>query len=299
MRRILVTAISGDIGNGVLKILQEEKDVLLFGCDCNAVAVGMDLVSKFWQCPLAVHENYIDFILKICENYNIEYLIPVNEREIEIIGKNRHLFDARNIKLVIQQDNVLNICLDKARTMEFLDENGFDIPKTLSNIKYICKPRKSNGSKNMIVGNLLEALDSDDYIIQEYIEGEGEYTVGIFKNADIENIIAFRRVLKNGYSYQVELVKDKKLHEIAHKVATLLNLSGYINIQLMLKNKRYYIFEINPRISGTVRFRDGLGFRDVIWWLDMLDGKKVEQYECKCKKAVGIKELNEKFLIKE
>ncbi len=37
MRRILVTAISGDIGNGILKILKENGETG-FGCDVNAYA---------------------------------------------------------------------------------------------------------------------------------------------------------------------------------------------------------------------------------------------------------------------
>lgn len=301
MRRILVTAISGNIGNGILKILKEEKETTLFGCDCNSLAAGMDLVSKFWQCPLAVDKNYIPFLLEKCRQYNITHLIPVNEREIEIIGQNRTLFEKNHVKLVIQSSHVLEICLDKAKTMLYLEKMGLHVPKTLTNIRYICKPLKSNGSKNIIQNSIVEQshLQNENYLIQEYIEGEGEFTVGIFKNENIENIIAFRRVLKDGYSYQVELVKDNLLFDIAHRVAEVLDLSGYINIQLILKDGTYYIFEINPRISGTVRFRDSLGFRDVIWWLDLLDGNPIAKYECPYNKAIGIRELNEKFLVKE
>lgn len=42
MRKILVTAVSGDIANGILKILQEQ-DAELYGCDVNSIAAGMDL----------------------------------------------------------------------------------------------------------------------------------------------------------------------------------------------------------------------------------------------------------------
>ena len=42
-----------------------------------------------------------------------------------------------------------------------------------------------------------------------------------------------------------------------------------------------------------------LGFNDVLWWLDLLDGKHTEPYTCPYRTAVGIRELNEKMLIKE
>ena len=48
-----MTAISGDIGNGVLKILKDTGDEL-YGCDVNRIAVGMDLVKVFWQSSYAV-----------------------------------------------------------------------------------------------------------------------------------------------------------------------------------------------------------------------------------------------------
>lgn len=33
-------------------------------------------------------------------------------------------------------------------------------------------------------------------------------------------------------------------------------------------------FEINARLSSTVHFRYLMGFQDVIWWIQILDGEK-------------------------
>lgn len=308
MRRILVTAVSGDIANGILKILQHE-DNILYGCDVNEIAVGMDLVRQFWQCRYAADEYYIDELLQKCEQYNITHLIPVNEREIEAVGKNRDRFLAMGVKPVIQSREVLDICLDKYKTACFLSENGLTVPATydMSSLpedgdrRFICKPRKSNGSKNIFWYAPDKAsesgIESGDYVVQEYIDSDEEYTIGVFGQCGCINTIIFRRELKNGYSNLVKLAHDEEMEAIAGRVAGLFDLSGYINIQLKKYNGRYYIFEINPRISGTVRFRHMLGFSDVIWWLDMLDGKKIEKYNCQYSEAVGIRELNEKYLI--
>ena len=312
MRRILVTAISGDIGNGILKILKENKDIHIFGCDVNEIAVGMDLVEEFWQSKYAVEDGYIEELLEKCKKYEITHLIPVNEREIEVIGKERFRFEKNHIKLVLQSENILEICLDKYITAKFLSQNGFDVPMTyiskneIPDIKktYICKPRKSNGSKNIFVFYPDENKEIDDkkqenLVFQEYIECDDEYTIGVFKYKDVINTIAFKRKLKNGYSNQVDLSHDEKLVQIAKKIAEIMQLEGYINIQLRKQKNRYYIFEINPRISGTVRFRHMLGYTDVLWWLDVLDSKSVELYRCPYKKALGIRELNEKYLVLE
>lgn len=309
MRKILVTAISGDIGNGILKILKAEDNVL-YGCDVNEIAVGMDLVEVFWQSRYAVDAGYIDELLEKCEQYGITHLIPVNEREIERVSKERQRFEKKGIKLVIQEPEILSICLDKWKTAEKLASYGMDVPATYLDIRevdgqdgrYICKPRKSNGSKDIFIYSPKdETMDvpTGDYVIQEYIDSEEEYTVGVYRQDQVVNVIAFKRQLKNGYSHQVELEESEALNKLAHTIADRLDLKGYINIQLRKKGDRYYIFEINPRISGTVRFRHMLGYSDVIWWLNMLDGKKVTPYQCQYHKAVGIRELNEKYLILE
>lgn len=313
MRKILVTAISGDIGNGILKILKSE-DNILYGCDVNEIAVGMDLVEEFWQCRYAVEEGYVDELLEKCIRYGITHLIPVNEREIEVIGSQRHRFEQADIKVVIQSQRILEICLDKYATAEFLADNGFDVPATYTSVsrrldtdkRYICKPRKSNGSKDIFVFSGSEAHNSvitdrisDSCILQEYIESDDEYTVGLFRQEPTVNIIIFRRKLKDGYSSQVELTENDTIYNMAVKIAKLLELEGYINIQLRRKDDRYYIFEINPRISGTVRFRHMLGYTDVLWWLDLLDQNEIKPYLQKYKKALGVRELNEKFLFLE
>ncbi len=308
MRKILVTAISGDIGNGVLKILKDTGDEL-YGCDVNRIAVGMDLVKVFWQSSYAVSENYIGELAEKCSEYGITHLIPVNEREIEVIDRNRKPFEERGIRLVMQSNRVLGTCLDKYLTAEELRKNGLPAPETFirhadlpdPEAVYIVKPRRSNGSKHIMKGKGSELSDEfdGDYVYQAYIDSDDEYTVGVFRDGDVLNTIAFRRQLKNGYSNLVELVHDEELDRIAAECARLFDLTGYINIQLRKKDGRYFIFEINPRISGTVRFRSMLGFNDVLWWLDLLDGKHTEPYTCPYRTAVGIRELNEKMLIKE
>ncbi len=308
MRRILVTAISGDIGNGILKILGEQE-CHLYGCDVNDIAVGMDKVEYFWKAKYAADEGYIEELLEKCEELQVTHLIPVNEREIEVISKERTRFEDKGIKILILDNSILECCLDKYETAVFLKKNGVEVPATFlseeaivdKRKKYICKPRRSNGSKNIFtyIPETEKADVSDEYVIQEYIDSEEEYTIGVFRAGDITNTISFKRELKNGYSYLVELSNDVHLKEIAERAAGLLDLEGYMNIQLRKSGEKYYIFEINPRISGTVRFRHMLGFSDVLWWLDMLDNKAVEKYTCGYNKAVGIRELNEKYLILE
>ena len=311
MRNILVTAISGNIGYGILKVLKSENQ-RLYGCDVNEIAAGMDLVEEFWQCRYAAEESYVDELLEQCVRRGITHLIPVNEREIEAVGAERKRFEEKHIQVLIQSRKILEICLDKYKTAIFLSQHGICVPKTYKDAaeiadkdgRYICKPRKSNGSKDILVftpgkQECLAGKKNGDYVFQEYIDSRKEYTAGVFRYRNTTNVIAFLRQLKDGYSNQVEFTEDVEIRQIAEKAADIFELEGYFNLQMRKKDGIYYVFEINPRISGTVRFRHLLGFTDVLWWLDAADGKEAEPYQSKYKKAVGVRELNEKYLILE
>lgn len=306
MRKILVTAISGDIGNGVLKILQGVK-CEAYGCDVNQYAAGMDKVKDFYKVPLASDENYIAQILEICKKRKIQYIIPTNERELEALSQNRSVFEKEKIHLVMQKNKVLELCLDKLKTMKFLESQEILTPCTCiateelkMGKKVIVKPRKSNGSKNIRIYEPEEALpiekQNENYIIQEYVPGDQEYTIGIFSDGKICNRIIFKRKLKNGYSDFVELIENKEIDEIAYKISSVFHLYGFINVQMREWEGKHYIIEINPRISGTVYFRHMLGYCDVLWWLDCMDGKDILPYVCNYEKAIGLRELCEKYV---
>lgn len=311
MRKILVTAISGNVSNGILQNLYEGEDIV-YGCDIYDYPVGMDKVQEFWKSDLAVEDCYIENLLKKCEEYDITHLIPVNEVEIEKISENRELFEKRNIKLLIQTENTIDTFLDKKKTIEFLEPYiSRNLPRLykkqemIDGSNYLIKMRKSCGSKFVkVVSSKAELekfnLEDGTYVIQEYLENEQEeYTVGVFSDGNTIRTIIFKRKLEHGYTSFVELVQCREIENLAKEVAKILNLQGFINIQLRKAGGEYKIFEINPRISGTVRFRYLLGFDDVNWWLDLLDGKAQPEYFPRYKKAIGMRELREKFVILE
>lgn len=167
----------------------------------------------------------------------------------------------------------------------------------------IVKPGSECGSRGIqIIHDKKEykmpASQKEDLIVQEYIgTPEEEYTVGLFSNGQDTKSIAFRRSIGySGMSKMVERIKDRKIDQIVRTVADAFRLEGAINIQMRKQAEEYYIFEINPRISSTVGVRYLLGFKDVKWWLDLLDGKKEEIcYISEKKPVIGIRTLGEKI----
>ena len=137
-----------------------------------------------------------------------------------------------------------------------------------------------------------------DYIFQEYIEGD-EYTCGLYgSESDIRTII-FKRELKGGLTGHGILVEDSKIENLLIKIAQNIKLKGSINVQLRKTKTDAFVFEINPRFSSTVLFRDKLGFHDLIWSLKEACNLPIEEYKPMNKNIEFYKMYDEIVSIKE
>lgn len=311
-RTILVSAIGGDVGHSVLKCLLHENDTLI-GCDVIQYPTGLDMVDDSFISLPANHVNYVSHLLEKCQKYKVSHFIPISEPEISVVINHLDKFENAKIKVVINKKDITHCCLDKYLTAKKLKSNGLNVPDSYlvddfepSGKRYIVKLRKSWGAKLLKVITTKKELDeirvsqSAPLIIQEYIdEPDNEYTVGVFSDGNEVRVIPFKRKLQGGYTKFVELIHDETIIHDAIKAAKKFGLVGSFNIQLRKSNGINYIFEINPRLSGTVHFRHLLGFKDVIWWLDTIDQLKIDEYENTYTRAIGVREMNEKFLLVE
>ncbi len=309
----LITAIGGDIGNSVLSCMNQEfPQSSLFGCDITPYVPGCDKVEGLFLVPPYMDEEYyITVLLKKCRKHKITHILPMTEGEIKVFNRNRNKFYAENIKLMINSPYILDTTFSKYRTAEAIKNIGLKSPETWKpkEIPYkgsypiVVKSDQGCGSKNVRIVNCYQEYEAaisqiPNAIIQEYIgDNENEYTVGVFSNGNDIKTIAFRRTLGfGGMSKVVEQINDERINTIAETVVENLNLRGSINIQMRKQEGEYYIFEINPRISSSIGFRYKLGFNDVKWWLDLLDGYCGEiPYSPEPLAIIGIRALEEKI----
>lgn len=309
MLKIFVTAIGGDIGNGIVTALREmNEEVYILGCDVAKYNMSYDLVDEFFTSPYYTdEEKWISFILDICNQKDVDFFWPVTEPELLIIKNNQDKFDIS--KIVMNHIGILDIALDKEVTAVFLREHGIRTPRTWNqndldydNFPLIVKARRGCGSHSVKVVYSKEQLEEqlriiDNPIVQQYVGNQDEeYTMTIFSDGKITNYIAFKRQLGfGGLSRYVELIVDKKLCQIAQKIAMIFELKGSINVQMRKQDDDYFIFEINPRISSTVGFRRMIGFNDVEWWVKMMKNEEIEPFEAPKSKIHGVRCVKEKL----
>lgn len=279
---ILVTAIGGDIGQSIARILRYFKQITsIVGTDISDNNAGPYFVDRFVLVPSATDKEYISTLEKIAKEHNISCLIPVSEIEIQVL--NDYLLSNKVFAapLVIANQKAISLCFDKYETIKFLKANGIKVPWTVpisqEPLKYPCilKNRRGAGSKNMVIVEDQKDWQyyrdkRNDAILQGLLlPSDSEYTCGVYRGSDkITKCLIMKRVLKNDVTGIAEVVEDKSVEELCFKVAELLDLRGSINIQLRKTELGPEIFEINPRFSSTVLFRHHVNFCDLIWSIE-------------------------------
>jgi len=290
---ILVTGCGGDIGQSIGKILKGH-DMLsaVIGTDLNMNHAGIMIFDTCFILPKCSDITYIPALKNLLIENSIDLLIPVSEAEIRYFHDHGVTEATLGVKIIIANKASLAVGLDKLATSTFLKDNNLPYPQTnlvtapqIINLPCVVKSRNGSGSKSVFLAkddadiNYLK-LKFPDFIAQEYLENASEeYTCGLYRTSagESRNII-FRRTLLGGFSGYGEVAKDAAIDTLLNTIASKLSLVGSINVQLRVSPKGPCVFEINPRFSSTVRFRDLLGFKDVIWSVQDKLGLTVDTY---------------------
>jgi len=290
---LLVTGCGGDIGQSIGKILIENNLIdKLYGCDISENTAAKFIYSKLFVVMPCSDPDYISTLERIIDEYNINYLIPASEPELRFFSK-KNIRQIGNGKLIMASNQALEIGFDKLLTSNFLQNENLPYPFTYSFNKIdsidkfpvVVKSRTGSGSSEVAIVNDYETLKShkrtaSGFIVQEYLDGDnGEFTCGVFRSMDGEiRSIILKRELMGGFTGYAEVVAIEDITVLVQEIAEKLNLIGSINIQLRLTSRGPVVFEINPRFSSTVRFRDLLGFRDVQWSIEDVLGLAISDY---------------------
>ena len=279
MDKFLITAIGGDLSQGIAKILKNNyKKIKIIGCDIAATHAGTNYVDTFFKISKKdKKKKYLNELKIAIKKYKVNYLIAGSEKELELISQQSEFFSY--CQFISAGKKAIKICLDKYKTKLFLDKLGHKSPWTLLSknnlpLSYPCifKKRKGSGAKIFyIVKNKKEALFLSkrykDSLFQELLSPENkEITCAVFRSKDGKvSVLQLNRKLTGGFTSWAEVIYSKDIEKICRKIAIALDLVGSLNIQLIITKDGARIFEINPRFSSTLYMRSLIGFDDLIW----------------------------------
>jgi carbamoyl-phosphate synthase large subunit len=303
--KFLITGCHGDLAYSIASIIKKNfNKAVILGTDIEKNGIGNVIFDNIYSVPKFNSSKYLKIILKISKS--VDLIIPTTEGEILFFSKNKKKF---NNKILINKEAIVNLFSNKFKTQKYLQKNFNDLSLKFSikladyyNSKKLALPfflKKISGSGNQNYKTIKNETDlknlkfykKNNWVIEELLDEKlDEYTCAIIRLKKIKKILIFKRKLhKLGHTMLVESYKNIEIEKKLMNIANKLNLNGAINIQFKIQNGQIKIFDINARLSSTVKMRDLIGFQDCLWWIK-------EKLNIKDNSPVKIKKY--KFLVK-
>ncbi len=284
--KVLVTAVGGNTAQGVVKALRASTiPFTIIGVDADPLSAGFSLVDHYAQLPLASADNYVEQLDLLLEIQRPEAIYVCSPPELLRFSHQKSYLEKKwGLSVFVQPTEVVEIGNDKFKTYQFLKSHGFPHPKTcllsdkagLSRLvqevdfPVILKPRIGSGSLGVfkiINRDQLQQFQAiaETTVVQECIgEDSAEYTATTIAGFDgkIKASIILHRTLHQGTTYRTELFESDEITGSLISIAEALKTVGACNFQFRIQEGKPYIFEINPRFSGTAGIRYLYGFND-------------------------------------
>lgn len=292
---VLVTAIGGPTGIGVLKCLAGRENIRLVGVDARQETPCVDLCDKFYLVHKIKEKEYFQEIQKIVADEKIDFLIPTMQDEILLFSKN-----LMGVATALPISDHYDCLLDKSVLYEFLKNkipeivprytvaaNNRCIPQIKKQVfpkdDLVCV-KKINGHGGIGFSILTDNKDrllslvncggksiydlafysqlesSEPQMVMEYLTGK-EWSVDVFIADGKVNVCVprLRKRVSNGIVIEGIIEKNDELIELSNKIAVMLVKTGFINLQFIETAKGFYLIDLNARFCGSQIHSFGAG----------------------------------------
>lgn len=267
---------------------------LVYGGDINDNCIGRYFTHRFWNMPrlelLPIHE-----FIQYCLESKITVIIPTRDGELSYYSNNKKAFEENNIKVMVSNQQGLEITQDKKNFYEYLNANNFPVINTVEKLSllkeryYVVKEKLSTDSKN--IGIMLSENEADIFsenlknpIFQPYISGI-EYSIDVYVDQQGKGkgvVVRERMHVVNGESQITKIVPYLELEKLAIKMAEHMGLKGHIMFQVIVDVAgNPYIIECNPRFGGASTLSTASGLDSFYWFLLEAEGKSLKDFPFK------------------
>lgn len=300
----------------VYKRLGLAGNIIATNSDINTTA--MSVADKAFESPIIYDEKYIPFLLEICKSEKIDMLISLFDIDLMILAKNKSRFEEMGVKVIVSNENIINICNDKFEMLKYLKKINMPVPKTYIDLEealkgadfdknsYILKPRWGMGSlsifeaenkkelevlyekaKRSIQKSYLRFESGADIdravLIQEKIIGD-EYGLDIFNDFKGENLtvtVKKKLAMRSGETDIAKVIENKELEDIGKKIAESLKHIGNLDMDILFDGQSAYIIDMNARFGGGYPFTHSAGVNELEALIRLCKNEKVNDLSVK------------------
>ena len=296
--RVLVTAVGGPTGLGIIKCLKSINDIYLIGTDISPYAAGRTFCDKFYTIPrVSDVESYVREVKRIVLEEQVEVLFPTLHDELLVYWTNSEHIPT-HVALPISDHR--EALVDKDKLYKHLEANRLEqyvpryrvfqsgeelkavIQQEFWKDEYVCVKRiRGHGGIGFVVltsrERYLEALEegernvvnmSDFYevpintphMVMEYLSGT-EYSVDVllYEGQSVIAVPRKRNRVSNGIVIDGSVEPNDQLVVTASQIAQSVARSGFINVQFRDSENGFKLTDINPRFCGSQVMSFGAG----------------------------------------
>ena len=263
---VLIVPAGSGMAIAAIKALRQDRRIRIISADMNELAPGLYLCDRGYVVPSFKNEAFYPALKRIIEKEKIKVIIPALDTILLEFSNRKQEFEDIDAKVLVSKPRTIEITRDKWKTYNEL-KNTVPVPKSFIRkedvtIDYplIIKPRSGSGSHQVYKIDSKEELEFfsdrvENPIIQEYLVGK-EFTVDCLADMNSKLILSVPRKrieTKAGISVKGKITKDKRLENMAKKIASKMEFSGPFFFQVKEDEKGIAkLTEINARIAGTM-----------------------------------------------
>ena len=287
----------------------------VFACDRDSTAAALKDADVGIVVPDVFDEEYIPTLVSIIKKHKIAAIISLNDLELPILAKNKNTLEEAGTKLLISDEETIDIAYDKWKAFKFLVGLNIKTPLTFIDLDLakkaletgelhfpvFVKPRFGSASKNINVADTLEELEliyklqlislkketpnqdvSEAILIQEKLKGV-EYGLDVVNDFNKNYRISFARrklAMRGGETDKAESVIHKRFTDIGKKLGENMKHIGIMDCDLFVHHDHTYVLEMNPRFGGGYPFSHVAGANIVGMYTEWLKGSnEIEKYQ--------------------
>ncbi|RZP19222.1 MAG: NAD-dependent epimerase/dehydratase family protein [Erythrobacter sp.] len=300
--RVLVTCAGGGVGQSVVDSLKNYKETyFLIASDQRQYNFAIPDCDAFVELPSIFAPDYVQRVMKVCKDLDVDVLIPGHDQELELFALEREAFEAAGTAVVVSDHRLVKLLRNKldwsrefrkktdavARSFsvdELPDRNDLPFPM-------IAKPTGGSASTGLhILHAAADAVDlPNDLVLQEFLfppQSSPDY--GVVKaavdqkkalqvaevsvqlvyslNGELLGRFASMNRLSNGVPVEIVPLDEDVIWNTVSQIEGILegyNPRGPINLQGRVTDTGLVLFEMNPRFTGITGNRAQFGFNEV------------------------------------
>lgn len=283
----------------------------VFATDMQLTAPALVDADVALQVLTIYSEDYIPSLLEIVKEHQIDAVISLNDLELPILSSAKLQIEALGAKVIVSNEEAINIAFDKWVTVQFLEKNGLKTPKTFidfqeakkaiekGELKFplVVKPRWGSASIGIDFPEDLEELElayklqtirlkrtilaeaskediNHAILIQEKIPGS-EYGMDVLNDFEGNYIGTFVRKklqMRSGETDKAISVIDERFENLGRIIGENLKHIGNLDCDVFEHNGELYVLELNPRFGGGYPFSHEAGNNTAAIYIEWLKG---------------------------